>query len=256
MNKDGLKYLLILLVACNQIENSNTLDKNDIEHIKSMNLLDEDETIIEFYSQFRKKLAGNFFTNKRIASYWLDKRNPEKNSITFAYYRDITKIDTIHIAALTYTSYLLITKRDSTQFKVQVGGDKQAVKHFFEKALEEWKKDRLSDLIHAVLNLSGVIKLSKSELVQRKYGKVFLFFEDNALKPEDSIIYQNGVALEVNNAREPSDKPHYVFKKIDIHENTAYVLVELDVTGFVCFGNLNYVDGKWIPDHEFRVGYR
>jgi hypothetical protein len=115
---------------------------------------------------------------------------------------------------------------------------------------------KLVELVQTVLNLPSVVRLSKSEFIQKKYDKVFVFFEENGLETVDSIIYQNGFAIEVTHARKPLDVPCYVFKKINIKEDTAYILLYFDITGFTCYGNLNFIDGKWIPDKDFKIGYR
>jgi hypothetical protein len=68
------KYYLIIaiiLFSCssNHIETADTLNKADIEYIQSLHLVDKDEKIYKFYSEYKKKVAGNFFTNKRIVKY-------------------------------------------------------------------------------------------------------------------------------------------------------------------------------------------
>jgi hypothetical protein len=139
------KFLLIivfLLFSCNKIENQNTLSKDDIKYLKSLKILDDDETIYQFYSEFKIKYTGNFFTNKRIASYWIDKRDSKKNEIAFAYYRDISKIDTIYKAGATYCPYFLVTTKNGNTFKVSVEGEKKEITAFFEGAIQEWKKSK------------------------------------------------------------------------------------------------------------------
>ncbi|MCW5921691.1 MAG: hypothetical protein KIS77_05060 [Saprospiraceae bacterium] len=132
--------LSIALLSCNRIEGNNRFNQKDIEYLRTINLLDRDEQIYRFYSEYKKRVAGNFFTNKRIATYWIDERNQEKNEISFAFYTDIVHIDTVYYAGITHTPYMLIRKNDSTQFKVSVNGSKEEVKLFFEEAMKEWKK--------------------------------------------------------------------------------------------------------------------
>lgn len=142
MKRFGLRWILLLLLSCNQIERGETLSQRDIEYIRKLDLLDQGEHIIRFYSQFKTHVAGNFFTDQRVAAYWIDERNSEKNRIVFAYYKDIEKMDTIYIDAPTYTSYLLVTKNDSSKFKIFVDGGKRDVKSFFDRALQEWRVKR------------------------------------------------------------------------------------------------------------------
>ncbi|WP_431244687.1 hypothetical protein ACQ9BO_10710 [Flavobacterium sp. P21] len=131
-----------LLFSCNKIENNKSLNQEDIKYIQNLNILDQNEVIIKFYSEFKKEFAGNFFTNKRVATYWIDKRNSEKNIIDFAFYPSISKIDTVYNAGVTYCPYALITKKDGSSFKISVEGDKQEIKSFFEDLLREWHKRR------------------------------------------------------------------------------------------------------------------
>lgn len=137
------KYFFILffllIVSCNKIESHKTLNQDDLTLIRSLNLLDHNETIVKFYSQNTKKTAGNFFTNKRVASYWIDTRNSQKNEANFAFYNDITKIDTVNFVGITYCPYALITKKDKNTFKVYVNGKKPEIKSFFEDLLFQWK---------------------------------------------------------------------------------------------------------------------
>lgn len=130
------------LLSCHKIESGSSLSKDDINLIKDLNLLEGDEKIDKFYSEYKKEVAGNFFTDKRIATYWLDERNSEKNEIAYAFYGDIISIDTFYNVGLTYSPYMLVTKSDSTHFKVSADGDKQDIKSFFEGALKEWMKKK------------------------------------------------------------------------------------------------------------------
>lgn len=141
------KYLIIiltmlLLISCNKIETNQTLDNEDLKYIKSLNLLSDGENIYKFYSEYKKNVAGNFFTDKRIATYWIDERNSKKNEINYAYYNEIEKIDTISYAGASYTPYILVTKTNGQTFKVSVDGDKKDIKAFFEGVIKEWKIKR------------------------------------------------------------------------------------------------------------------
>ncbi|MFH6997141.1 hypothetical protein ACHRVZ_04355 [Flavobacterium sp. FlaQc-57] len=132
--------LLLFLFSCNKIENHKTLSQDDINRIKSLKILDDDETIYQFYSEFKNEVAGNFYTNKRVASYWIDKRDAKKNKIDFAYYKNIVKIDTIYNSGLTFAPYILITTKDNKTFQVSVDGKKDQIKSFFENSIQEWRK--------------------------------------------------------------------------------------------------------------------
>jgi ribosomal protein L31 len=138
----GLFALIILCASCgNKIETSSTLTKQDIDRLRSLNLLDTNEQLYKFYSEFKKSVAGNFYTDKRLASYWLDEHDKSKNKIEFAFYKDIAKIDTVYYAGATYCPYLRITRDDSSYFKVCVDGKKKEIKDFFNDAIAKWKQN-------------------------------------------------------------------------------------------------------------------
>lgn len=135
---------LFTLLSCNHIQDNASLDQEDIQYLRSLHLLDSNETVFGYYSEYKNKVAGNFFTDKRIATYWIDERDPEKNKTVFAYYPDIARIDTIYNAGLNYTPYMLVTKNDNTQFKVSVDGSDMEVKSFFEEAMKRWQRGLFS----------------------------------------------------------------------------------------------------------------
>lgn len=138
--KKTFLFSLLLLAACNIISTGDTLSKTDIERIQKLNLLDKDEKIYKFYSEFKNEVAGNFFTDKRMATYWIDKKDKTKDVTAFAFYQDIKSIDTVYDAGATYCPYMLVTKTDNTQFKVCVDGKREEIKEFFEEALNKWKQ--------------------------------------------------------------------------------------------------------------------
>jgi hypothetical protein len=142
MARNWFSLILFFLFSCNRIETGSSLRRSDIEFIEKLNLLDRDEKIYKFYSEFRKERAGNFFTNKRIAAYWIDDRHNEKNEISFAFYPNIKSIDTIYDPGPSYCPYMLVTRLDSTQFKVCANGKREEIKSFFEESMNLWLKNR------------------------------------------------------------------------------------------------------------------
>ena len=137
-----LLIILIFFTACHKIETGDSLSKTDINRIQSLHLLDSNEKIYKFYSEYKTTVAGNFFTNKRMARYWIDERDNLKNEISSAFYSDLQSIDTVYYAGLTYCPYMRVTKKDGRQFKVCVEGKRKEIKSFFEDALNLWTKKR------------------------------------------------------------------------------------------------------------------
>jgi hypothetical protein len=115
---------------------------------------------------------------------------------------------------------------------------------------------KLAELLQQVLDLPFVVRYSKIDLIRGEHEEVYISFDENVLKTNSLSINQNGYGLKVINHNEIYDKPCYLFKTIEIRDSTAYVSLDFDITGFTCAGNLNFVNGKWVPDKDFRVGYR
>ena len=135
-------YLLFILLSCSnqKIETGQTLKKETADIIRSLGLLGDSEQIIQFYSNYEQSKAGSFFTNKRIAHYWLDDNDKNKNDTSYAFYPDIVAIDTTVTVPDTYAPYLTVTKKDSSQFRLYVEGRKSEIRAFFEEAILTWKK--------------------------------------------------------------------------------------------------------------------
>jgi len=136
---------LVVLSCDKDLDTGDDLSTQDKEFIKGLGILDKDESIILFDSQgggFNGlRTSGNFFTDKRIASYWIDDRDTTKTNIDFAFYTDI---DTIwrypKFKSLTLASYLEVHRRNGTNFKVYVSADSTTTWDFFNRALLEWSR--------------------------------------------------------------------------------------------------------------------
>ena len=138
--KNILPFILALfLLSCNSIQRGAELSKADINRMKALKILDEGESVFKFYSEDRKQTAGNFFTNKRIATYWIDPRDKSKDEVFSAFYSEVKSLDTVYYAGATYSPYVLVTKNDGTRFKVCADGKKQDIKAFFEDLIMQWK---------------------------------------------------------------------------------------------------------------------
>jgi hypothetical protein len=85
-----------VISSCDKdLDTGGDLSKQDKEYIKGLGILDDEERIILFDSQgggFNgRKTSGNFFTDKRIASYWIDKRDTTKSILTMHFTRTLTQ---------------------------------------------------------------------------------------------------------------------------------------------------------------------
>ena len=130
----------ILLSCDHSARKGSELSQADRDYIKGLGLLDDNENIILFDGQSDFKTSGNFFSDKRIASYWIDKSNKTRSSVDFGLYSEIDTILTRDLSrSLTYASYMEIVKHDGNTFKAYVDGDSTEVRTFFDRAISEWR---------------------------------------------------------------------------------------------------------------------
>jgi len=142
MNKIAVFLLAIILFSCHHIQKGSDLNATEIAQLKKFGILDSGEQIIKFYSQGEVKSDGNFFTNKRLASYWHDERRAKKNKTFSVFYKDIKSIDTVYNPGLTFAPYMRVNTFNGKRFKVCVEGGKAELKQFFEEALQQWQKNK------------------------------------------------------------------------------------------------------------------
>lgn len=146
INKLNFIYLILLpfLVSCESgIIKGNELSKTDLKYISELGLLNKDEKIILFSSQGGNKMSGNFISEKRLASYWIESRE-ENNQINFAEFNEIDTLITKDLSeSLTYASYIEVIKKDNSEFKVYVDGKPEKIDKFFKRAILEWKNKKI-----------------------------------------------------------------------------------------------------------------
>lgn len=113
-------------------------------------------------------------------------------------------------------------------------------------------------LVETVLNLPGVIRFSKIEFIRKKYGKVYILLEYTGKNDTLPIIMQSGKPLHVLHSADSitEDTPCYIFEKMEILGDSAYIRMKFDITGAMAFGSLKYTDRQWVPDKEFLAGVR
>lgn len=137
--------VLSVLLSCQpSLQRGASISRNHINYIRSLGLLFGNEYIILFNSEYKIRVSGNFFTNRRIAAYWTDEKDPAKSYVNYALYPDIDSIKTHYIKAQTSVSYLEVFTSDGKKFKVYVEADSAETKYFFDNAIAKWKENHLS----------------------------------------------------------------------------------------------------------------
>lgn len=137
-----MKTFFIILVCLLSFEscqfiNNDYLNSKDINFIKSLGLLNDDEKIIWFDSQLSVRTSGNFLTDKRIASYVFDKYHPDNNYIEYAYLDEIDSIKLINNSnSLSYASFIKVYKKTGKNFNVYIDKDSLRNKEYYNQVLK------------------------------------------------------------------------------------------------------------------------
>ncbi|WP_295801482.1 hypothetical protein [Mucilaginibacter sp.] len=139
--------IVSFFAACQPgVQKGAALSRIHINYIRRLGLLAGDEHIILFDSQYKIKVSGNFFTNRRLAAYWTDENDPAKSYINYAFYPDIDSIKRRYFKVSADVSYLEVYKSDGEKFRVFVKADSAATKCFFNSAVLMWEKSKLAAL--------------------------------------------------------------------------------------------------------------
>ncbi len=136
---------LVLMYACSTgVEPGSALSASDIAYIRSLGILDPTESIILFHSQSGESAlamqAGNFFTEKRIASYWIDRNDTTRNRVKSAMYNTIDTLVPVFDNSWPAGQYILVDLEGPNYFHCYVNGDDAAIRDFYNRVLEQWKR--------------------------------------------------------------------------------------------------------------------
>jgi hypothetical protein len=115
-----------------------TVDKEEQTFIRKLGLLEDGETIEQFFGSNSFQHSGSFFTNRRIAYFYIDE---DEREVVSARYNEIDSIVlTDKTKAVTYASYLTVYKKDQTNFAVYADLDSANLYAFFNAAEANLKK--------------------------------------------------------------------------------------------------------------------
>ena len=140
------RRILLLIISisffgCFSNNDKNTINESEEKYLKSIELLENNEKILAFSTSLNIEKSGNFVSNKKIASYWIDQK-PEKSYKYFALFSEIERIESEdNSKSWTYSSSLTIFKKDGSSFKVYIDGEKEKYENFKKIAIDNWKKN-------------------------------------------------------------------------------------------------------------------
>lgn len=130
---------IMLLTGCGRQSDSG-LSSQEEAYLEALGLLSKDETVLFFDSSTKFERSGSFFTDQRVASYWLDLHTPAKSQKSSALYRDVANISLRYAADWTYAHDILIELEDGTSFHVYVSSDKDFANNFFKTLTSTWQQ--------------------------------------------------------------------------------------------------------------------
>lgn len=134
----------MLLVSCGlKAKNENNLTNKDLQFIHDLGIIDSNETILLFESNgglSGLKKSGNFVTEKRVASYWIEKNLTEKN---FAIYSQIDSMKLNNKTnAVSLASSITIYTKDNKTFELYIDADNTRLNQFYNQTVQLWKKNK------------------------------------------------------------------------------------------------------------------
>jgi hypothetical protein len=130
---------LLLLTACGHKTEKN-LPAEEVAYIRQLGLLEKGETISRYEGNLFGGHSGSFFTDRRIAGYWVNDDEKETHS---AFYPDIDSLTlTDKTQAVTLASYVTVYAADQSPFHVYIDLDSAGIHSFFNAAESAWKQYR------------------------------------------------------------------------------------------------------------------
>lgn len=124
-------------------KNENNLTNRDLQFIRDLGILDSNETILLFESNggfSGLKQSGNFVTEKRVASYWIEN---EPTQINFAFYSQIDSLKLNNKTnAVTLASSITIYAKDNKTFDLYINEDSTRLNQFYNQTVQLWNKNK------------------------------------------------------------------------------------------------------------------
>lgn len=135
--------ILVCLSTFNFLPSSHVIlgteiSKNNIKFLRESGLLEDDETIIYFYSDGMLSIEGegNFFTNHSVVSY--ENQSGELYG-GIAYYKEIDDIKVVYSDSFLDDTIITIIKKDGTRFMLIVPTGEGLDRVFVSNLLKLWK---------------------------------------------------------------------------------------------------------------------
>lgn len=128
---------ILFLIGCNDSPiTGEEVSKELKSYITNLGILDTNEKILLFYPPFDNKITGNYYTDKRVASYWQYSKAPKDNYIRSAFYSEIDSIGVKYGDGFERSSSLSIKKKNGESFDVYFNYEKEKIDKLHKEILK------------------------------------------------------------------------------------------------------------------------
>lgn len=135
-----LLIFCLILDSCTLIQDNDKLNNSDLVHLENLGLLSENERVIWFDSQLDKMTSGNFLTNKRVASYWIDNYDNNKSFIHFFILEDIDSLQLFDLSkSASKASYIEVYSKGKCM-KLYIDKDSVVLDAYLKEIKKEMNK--------------------------------------------------------------------------------------------------------------------
>lgn len=132
--------LALLASSCTSPKNipGESLTQEQENYLRELFVLDAEEVIVTYNDSYRFNTHGSFYTNKRVAGYWVGE-DQSQNNIVSVLYEDIKSMTLSDMSGSQGSpSFILITKKNGRSVQVFVDGKSKEVGAFFEGVQGYW----------------------------------------------------------------------------------------------------------------------
>lgn len=130
INSKWFLVILILVIGCESNSIINDLSEKQYETIYKITGRFPEEEIYRFYSCLDLESCGNFFSNKRVVSYWITDKEQRIDSCR------INKVDSIKLILnhdIIHTHFIEIYYGDNKSFTLHFKGTKEELEEVFDE---------------------------------------------------------------------------------------------------------------------------
>lgn len=132
--------LVVALSACSTSTNipGETLEREQENHLRELFELEAQEAIITLNNLPSAVSNGSFYTDQRVAGYWISE-NQSGNNLVSVRYEDVKSMTLSDLSGSRgQASFILITKKNGRSVQIFVDGKSKEVGDFYDGVQRSW----------------------------------------------------------------------------------------------------------------------